>query len=95
MFQIGAADPTLDALRLGALADDPKAGRPVVAREHDPRRREGAGLEALVGVDVGRQEPGKRAGVGELAADELTHQLGHARWCIDIEEERRRSVRVP
>ena len=52
---VGAGQPVLDPQRL-AVADDPQRAGAVVAAPGDRGRREGAGGEALVGVDVGRVE---------------------------------------
>src|SRR3546814_14732662 len=55
-IEVAAADAALDADRLGALAAEAEAGGAVVEAPDRLGRREGAGLEALVGVDVGRSE---------------------------------------
>ena len=67
--EIGAADAALDANRLGALAAQAVAGGAVVGRPDRLGRREGAGDEALVAVDVGREEIGDLARVREQARD--------------------------
>src|SRR3546814_8691708 len=62
-IEVAAADAALDADRLGALAAEAEAGGAVVEAPDRLGRREGAGLEALVGVDVGRQEVGEIVGI--------------------------------
>src|SRR3546814_8463668 len=54
--EVAAADAALDADRLGALAAEAEAGGAVVEAPDRLGRREGAGLETLVGIHVGRQE---------------------------------------
>ena len=69
--EVGAADAALDADRLAALAAQAEAGGAVVAAPDRLGRREGADLEALVGVDVGREEIGEVARIFELPGDEV------------------------
>ena len=56
--EVGAADAAFDADRLGALAAQAEAGGAVVDAPDRARRRERADLEALVGIDEGREEIG-------------------------------------
>ncbi len=70
-IEIGAADAAFDADGLAALAAQAEAGGAVVAAPDRAGRREGADLEALVGVDVGRQEPGDVVRVLELSGHPL------------------------
>ena len=66
-IEIGAADAAFSADRLGPLAAQTEARRAIVDAPDRARRRERAGLEALVGIDEGREEIGDLAGVRELA----------------------------
>ena len=81
------------ALSVGAA--EAEAGGAVVHRPDRLGRREGADLEALVGIDVGGEEPGDLAGVGELAGDVVAHQLRHAVLALLIVEERLLAGGVP
>src|SRR3546814_11011897 len=74
-MEVATADAALGADRLGALAAEAEAGGAVVEAPDRLGRREGAGLETLVGIHVGRQEPGDVVGVLELAGNELAHGL--------------------
>ena len=63
------ADAALDPHALGVLAAEAEPGGAVVAAPDRLGRGKGADLETLVGIDVGRQEPGHLARIGELAGD--------------------------
>ena len=65
--EVGAADAAFDADALGVFAAEAEAGGAVVEAPDRLGRGEGADLEALVGVDVGREEIGDVAGVGRAA----------------------------
>ena len=69
-IEIGAANTALDADGLGVGAAQPEAGGAVVERPDRPGRREGADLEALIGIDIGREEPGDLPRISELPGDE-------------------------
>lgn len=51
--QVRSADPAFDAHALGVVAANAEAGRAVVHRPDRVRRREKAGHETLVAVDIG------------------------------------------
>ena len=93
--EVGTADTALDADTLAALAAQAKAGGAVVVAPHRAGGGEGAGLEALVGVDVGGEEVGDVAGVLELAGHPLAHQLGHAELGLGVEEQRLVALQAP
>src|SRR3546814_1221763 len=78
-----------------ALAAEAEAGGAVVEAPDRLGRREGAGLETLVGIHVGRQEPGDVVGVLELAGNELAHGLRHGVLGLGIEEQRLLAGLVP
>src|SRR5712691_3038528 len=63
---VGTGDAVLDA-KARVLAAEPEAAGPVVPAAGDSRRREGARLVALVGIDGGRVEVGELARHGYLS----------------------------
>ena len=94
-IEVGAADAAFDADGLGTGAAHPIARRAVVEAPDGARRREGARHEALVGIDVGREEVGDLAGVLQLAGQVLSHRRRHAVVGGLIEEEGRLPVPGP
>ena len=70
------------------FAAETKPGSAVIGRPDRLGGRERAGLEALVAVDVGREEIGDFAGIGELAGHEMLHQLAHAALVLAVDEQR-------
>src|SRR6267154_1040745 len=67
--EIRAADAVLKA-QSRAVADDAQRAGAVVVSPGDRRRREAAGGEALVGVDVWREQQRHLAQAGELSREE-------------------------
>ena len=78
-------------------ADDPEAGRPVVAAPDDVDRRPGGDREALVGVDVRGEEDRQLAGELHHPAHEPAHRRRHpvGRLRLRVVHERGRPVGVP
>ena len=85
--EVGAADPAFDADRLAVLGAEAEAGGAVVAAPDRLGWGEGPDLEALVGVDEGRQEVSDLAGVLELPGQVLAHQRRHAELGLGIVEQ--------
>ena len=77
------------------LAAEAVAGGAVVLAPDRLGRREGAGQEALVGVDVGREEIGDLAGMRQQAGHIVLHQRRHAVFGLLVEEQRRLAVGAP
>ena len=77
------------------FVDDAVAGGAVVTAPDGLGRRERAGLEALVGVHVRRQEPRDVARVRELAGHELAHQRAHAELGLRVLEQVPGPLAVP
>ena len=73
--EVGPADPAFDADRFAALGAQAKAGGAIVQAPDGSRGCKGAGLEALIGVDVGREKTGDVVGVLELPGHPGTHQF--------------------
>ena len=76
-IQIRAAGPVLEPQRR-PVSDDAQRARPVVVAPGDRGGGERALGEALVGIDVGRQQQGELAQAGELAGQERV-ELGRSR----------------
>ncbi len=94
-IEIGAADATLDADGFAASPAEAEAGGAIVQRPDRLGRREGADLEAFVGIDIGREEPGDLPRMGELPGHVVAHQGRHAVLAFAIEEERGLAGSVP
>ena len=90
---VGAGEPVLDAQPL-AVADHAHRAGAVVVAPGDRRRRERAGGEALVGVDVRRVEEGQLLHAGELAGDEAVEELAVGREGAGAVGLRQRAVDV-
>ena len=82
-------------MALPPLPTQAEARRAVVAAPHRPGRREGADLEALVGVDIGRQKIRELSRILELPGHEGAHQLRHAVLGLGRMKQGFRSLLVP
>src|SRR5690606_7715080 len=77
-IQVGTPYAAFDADRLRPLAADAKTGRAVVERPDGLGWREHADNEALVAVDVRREERRDLARIGQLPGDVVLHQRRHS-----------------
>ena len=93
--EVGSADATFDTGRLAPLAAQAKARRAIVAAPHRLGRGKGANLEALVGVDIGREKIGDLPCILELAGHEGAHQVRHAILRLRRMKQRLRPLLIP
>ena len=74
-IEIGSADTALDADALRAVAAEAVASGAVILRPDRLGRRKGTRHEALVGVDVGRQEVSDLRSVVQQSRHVMLHGL--------------------
>src|SRR5690606_41748796 len=85
------AGSSADETRRRIRVTYPEAGGAVVAATHRLGRSERAGLETLIGIDVGREEEGDVAREGQLAGQNMAEQLALA---VVVGERRRAGLGV-